>query len=62
MFAKLLVFFLALWVFVRVVRTLWMALWDGQVRDTRRSKIRRTSRLDLDASQIEEAEFEEIEE
>ena len=62
MFARILVFLLAVWVFIRVVRTFWMTLGDGQVRDTRRSKIRRTSRLDLDASQIEEAQFEEIEE
>lgn len=62
MFLKMLIFFLALWVFSRAIRTFWMALWDGQVRDTRRSKIRRTSRLDVDTSQIEEAQFEEIEE
>lgn len=61
-FVRIVLFFLALWVFIRVVRAFWMALWDGQVRDTPRSKVRRTSTLDLDTSQVEEAEFEDIEE
>ena len=61
MFSRMLILLLAFWVFSKAIRTFWAALWDGQVRDTRRSKMRRTARADLDPSQIEEAEFEEIE-
>lgn len=62
MFLRMLLLILFIWALARAVRALRMTLWDGEVRDTRRSKIRRTSTVDLDASQIEEAQFEEIEE